>query len=211
MLSADFDQNARSCRHNYGKIKDTLERILPLKRGNYFVFFPSFDFMNKVFALVDLPGFRVLHQEREMRRETIATYLDQLREGSEATVIFAVQGGVFAKGVDYPGNMLIGAFIVGPATTFDFERELLRDYLERKHGQGFDYAYTYPAMARVVHSAGRVIRSAQDRGLIVLMDRRFTEESYRKSMPKDGTDNGESLISQQILQDVRAFWESHES
>jgi DNA excision repair protein ERCC-2 len=196
--------------NNYGKIKDTIERLVSLKSGNYFVFFPSFDFMNRVLSQVQLPGFRVLAQEREMRREAVNHYLDMLRE-KVPTVIFAVQGGVFAEGVDYPGDMLIGALIVGPALpVFDFERELLREYFERKHGNGFDYAYTYPAMARVVQSAGRVIRSSHDRGLIVLMDRRFVHEAYRKSMPRDWTADDEGMVSNQILGDVRRFWEQNE-
>lgn len=196
---------------NYAKIKATIERVCAVRPGNYFVFFPSFDFMNKVFKMIDLPGFRVLTQAREMRREAIDAYLDMLRE-NVPTIIFAVQGGVFAEGVDYPGDMLIGALIVGPALpTFDFERELLRAYYDKKHGEGlgFDFAYTYPAMARVVQSAGRVIRSPEDRGLIVLMDRRFTQDAYRKSMPTDWTES-DSLVSKQILGDVREFWERHE-
>ncbi|MBX3021819.1 MAG: ATP-dependent DNA helicase [Bdellovibrionales bacterium] len=210
LLIPQISTKMRDRAGNYNKIKDTIERVVSVKPGNYFVFFPSFDFMNKVFQMIDLPGFRVLCQAREMRREAVATYLDMLRE-NVPTVIFAVQGGVFAEGVDYPGEMLIGALIVGPALpTFDFERELLREYYENKHGDGFDYAYTYPAMARVVQSAGRVIRSSQDRGLIVLMDRRFTLESYRKSMPKDWVD-AEPMVSSQILGDVRRFWEESES
>ena len=195
---------------NYGKIKSAIERIVAVKPGNYFVFFPSFDFMNRVFKEVQLPGFRLIAQAREMRREAVAEHLELLKEGIP-TVIFAVQGGVFAEGVDYPGDMLIGALIVGPALpTFDFERELLRGYFEKKYGHGFDYAYTYPAMARVVQSAGRVIRSPEDRGLLVLMDRRFTEKAYQNSMPQDWLAD-ERLVSQQILADVKSFWEEGES
>lgn len=197
---------------NLAKIKEVIERILAIKPGNYFVFFPSFDFMRMVLDKVELPDFRVLAQSREMGREAVNSYLEQLRDGAP-TVIFAVQGGVFSEGVDYPGAMLIGAIVVGPALPgFDFERELLRDYFAQRHGRenAFDYTYTYPAMARVVQSAGRVIRSPTDRGLIVLMDRRFTQASYRKSMPADWTDGEENLISGEILKDVRQFWRQDE-
>lgn len=210
LLIPQISTKMRDRATNYAKIKDSIERIVALKPGNYFVFFPSFDFMNKVFQLTDLPGFRLLCQARDMRREAVNSYMEMLKENIP-TVIFAVQGGVFAEGVDYPGDMLIGALIVGPALpTYDFERELLREYYEKKHGEGFDYAYTYPAMARVVQSAGRVIRSADDRGLIVLMDRRFTFDSYRKSMPKDWLES-EPMVSSQILGDVRRFWEENET
>jgi DNA excision repair protein ERCC-2 len=162
---------------------------------------------------LDLPNFEILSQSREMRREQIDDYLDRLRAQDRPTLILAVQGGVFAEGVDYPGEMLIGALIIGPALpTFDFERELLREYFESKYGNGFDYAYTYPAMAKVIQSAGRVIRSSQDRGLIVLMDRRFMHENYLRSMPADWlpTDVKE-LVSTQILSDIEGFWKSHDA
>ncbi|MBX2988677.1 MAG: ATP-dependent DNA helicase [Bdellovibrionaceae bacterium] len=191
-----------------GKIKDAIERIVALKPGNYFVFFPSFDFMRQVADLVQAPGFDVMMQEREMKSDRIEVFLERLRAADRPTLVFAVQGGVFAEGVDYPGDMLIGAIIVGPALpSFDFERELMRGYFEKNHGSGFDYAYTYPAMAKVVQSAGRVIRTPQDRGVIILMDRRFTQDSYVKSMPSDWLeDSVDSLVSNRVLGDLAEFW-----
>ncbi|NJM10169.1 MAG: ATP-dependent DNA helicase [Bdellovibrionaceae bacterium] len=197
---------------NYDKIKAAIERIVRLRSGNYFVFFPSFDFLYKVAQKLELPDFEVLCQSREMRREHVDQFMEKLRSREKPTLIMAVQGGVFAEGVDYPGEMLIGALIVGPALpTFDFERELLREYYDSKYGNGFDYAYTFPAMAKVIQSAGRVIRSGTDRGLIVLMDRRFMHDNYLRSMPADwGTDDPKTLVSGKILSDIETFWKSHE-
>jgi len=197
---------------NYDKITSAIERIVRLRRGNYFVFFPSFDFLYKVFAKLALPDFDILCQSRDMKRENVDQFIEKLRSREKPTLIMAVQGGVFAEGVDYPGEMLIGAIIVGPALpTFDFERELLREYYDGKYGNGFDYAYTYPAMAKVIQSAGRVIRSNTDRGLIVLMDRRFMHENYLRSMPADwGTEDPKALVSTAILNDIETFWKSHE-
>lgn len=193
---------------NYGKIREAIEKIVALKPGNYFVFFPSFDFMEKVFRLVELPRFRVMKQEREMKLAHIKEILSLLAQGDEPTIVFGVQGGVFAEGVDYPGDMIIGALIVGPALpSFDLERELLREYYEKNYGQGFDYAYTFPAMARVVQSAGRVIRSPTDKGLVVLLDQRFVQDSYVKTMPQDWHQGSISnLLSQSLLSDIREFW-----
>ncbi len=198
---------------NYGKIKDGIERITAIHPGNYFVFFPSFDFLSRVLRLVNVPGFHVIAQKREMKRAEIEGVLAELRAADRPTIVFAVQGGVFAEGLDYPGEMLIGAIVVGPALpTFDFEREQLRAYYETKHGEenGFDYAYTYPAMAKVVQSAGRVIRSHSDRGLIVLMDRRFVQGSYIKSMPADWiADDPQAYVSQTLTADIRRFWDEN--
>jgi len=198
---------------NYPKIAEAIERIIAVHPGNYFVFFPSFAFLRSVHERVKLPNCTVLEQKPSMIAADVEKYIGALREGTKPTVIFAVQGGVFSEGVDYPGNMLIGAIIVGPALPgYDLERELLREYYERKFGQGFEYAYTYPAMARVIQAAGRVIRSEEDRGVIVLMDRRFTAPAYAATMPSDWFERSvNELVSNRILQDIQSFWKEGET
>jgi DNA excision repair protein ERCC-2 len=193
---------------NYHKIADAITRMVTVKPGNYFVFFPSFEFLEAVRDRVSLIGFNILSQQREMSAKDIESWLNTLRAGESHNILFAVQGGVFSEGVDYPGDMIIGAFIVGPALPkFDLERELLRAYYEKNYSSGFDYAYTYPAMTRVVQAAGRVIRSEEDRGLIVLMDQRFTANAYTKSMPGDWFNSSvKELVSNKILQDISDFW-----
>lgn len=191
------------------RIAEAIAKIVAVHPGNYFAFFPSFDFMERVAQQFQVPaGFSVLKQDRRMRREDIDTVIETLRDAEHGHVVFAVQGGVFSEGVDYPGDMIIGAFIVGPPLpTFDLEREKMRDYFEKNYGAGFDYAYTYPAMAKAVQAAGRVIRSETDRGLIVLMDPRFLQDSYVKSMPEGWfKDSPRELISDSILKDVTDFW-----
>jgi DNA excision repair protein ERCC-2 len=194
---------------NYAKISEAIARIATLRPGNYFVFLPSFDFLERVAALFRPPeGFTVLRQERSMKVAGVEAIVGALRERNVATIVFAVQGGSFAEGMDYAGEMVIGAFVVGPPLpSFDLEREQMRDYYQRQYGAGFDYAYVIPAMAKAIQAAGRVIRSETDRGLIVLMDSRFTEPGYTGSMPVDwfATDVTE-LISSSILREVADFW-----
>ncbi|HEX2767902.1 MAG TPA: helicase C-terminal domain-containing protein, partial [Geobacteraceae bacterium] len=172
---------------NYARIADAVERITALRRGNYFVFLPSFEFLERVAALFrPAEGFTVLRQERNMNASRVEAVLDTLRAQDVATIVFAVQGGSFSEGMDYAGEMVIGAFVVGPPLpNYDLEREQMRKYYQRRYGAGFDYAYTIPAMAKAVQAAGRVIRSETDRGLIVLMDGRFMEPGYSRSMPVD--------------------------
>lgn len=130
---------------NVGRIIEAISRIVEVRRGNYFVFFPSFDFLEKVAARLQLNESAIIAQKRNMSKSDVEDVLATLREGSQPTVVLAVQGGVFSEGVDYPGDMLIGALIVGPALpVFNFEREQLREYYDKKFGSGFDYAYTYP-------------------------------------------------------------------
>lgn len=194
---------------NYPKIADAVTRIVGMHRGNYFAFFPSFEFLERVHALFQPPpGYQVLKQDRDMKLPAIEQILDRLREGKIPAVLFAVQGGIFAEGVDYPGHMAIGAFVIGPPLpNFDLEREEMRAYYQRRYDAGFDYAYAVPAMARAVQAAGRVIRSESDRGLIVLMDNRFLQFPYSRAMPGDwfGSHVNE-LVSRSILKDVADFW-----
>lgn len=206
-ISSKFSARAR----NYPRIAETIEKVTALKRGNYFAFFPSFDFMEKTLRELTPPsGYTVLCQERGMRNDAVYDLLERLKTPSVPHIVFAVQGGVFSEGIDYPGEMAIGAFVVGPPLPkFDLEREKKREYYESSYKAGFDYAYTYPAMAKAVQAAGRVIRSESDRGLIILMDDRFVQTSYAKSMPQDWFDESpRELVSEKILADVAAFWSS---
>lgn len=199
---------------NYGRIADALERIVALRPGNYLACFPSFAFLERVAELFRAPeGFEVLRQERSMSQARCEAVLERLRAGGAPVVLFAVQGGSFAEGVDYQGDMMIGAFVVGaPLPNFDLERELLREYYQRRFGAGFQYAYAIPAMAKAVQAAGRVIRSESDRGVVVLMDSRFLEPGFSSSMPADWfqAEVGE-LVSGTILKEISQFWDRHPS
>lgn len=205
-ISTKYAQRER----NYARIADAVQRITALRRGNYFVFLPSFEFLERVAALFRPPeGFTVVRQERNMNASRVEAVLETLRARHLATVVFAVQGGSFSEGMDYAGEMVIGAFVVGPPLpNYDLEREQMRRYYQRRYGAGFDYAYTIPAMAKAVQAAGRVIRSETDRGLIVLMDGRFMEPGYSRSMPVDWFESDVTeLLSGSILKEVADFWE----
>lgn len=194
---------------NYLRISDAIQRIAALRKGNYFAFFPSFEFLERVLVLFKTPeGFTVLRQEREMKASGVEAILEKLKEGSAPTIVFAVQGGMLSEGVDYPGDTVIGAFVVGPPLpNYDLEREQMREYYERKYGAGFDYAYAIPAMAKAIQAAGRVIRSETDQGLIVLMDNRFVQPGYSRSMPSDWFESAAiELVSESIVKDVSEFW-----
>src|SRR5690606_20690937 len=131
-----------------------------------------------------------------------------LKSQDRPTLLFAVQGGVYSEGIDYAGEMAIGAFIVGPPLpNFDFEREKMKAYYQDLYQSGFNYAYTYPAMAKSVQAAGRVIRGEEDKGVIILMDNRFLDSNYGQSLPQDWfTESPKELVSTSILSDLLSFW-----
>lgn len=196
----------------YGPIAELIQEVILLKPGNYFAFFPSFHFLNRVAELIYLPDFQVITQTSFMREKERQRVLSQLREKDENCLVLAVQGGIFAEGVDYPGNMLIGAFIIGPALpAFTFEQELMKQYYETHYGQGFEYAYLYPGMNRVIQSAGRVIRTHEDKGVMILIGRRFATSYYNSVFPSYWYDDSPfELISNDLKAEVKHFWQTCE-
>jgi len=193
---------------NYPRIAEAIQKIIAIKKGNYFAFFPSFDFLERVLQFFIPPeDFIVLQQNKRMNKEEINHILLQLQNGLPH-IVFGVQGGVFSEGVDYPGDMIIGVFIVGaPLPNYDLEREKMREYYQQKYQKGFEYAYTYPAMSKAVQAAGRVIRSETDKGIIVLMDNRFIHQQYANCFPADWYhEHAHELVSQSILHDLQLFW-----
>jgi DNA excision repair protein ERCC-2 len=139
--------------------------------------------------------------------------LARLQQHDTAPVLLlAVQGGIFAEGVDYPGDMLIGVIIAGPGLPrVDFEQELIRTYYDDKYTSGFAYAYLYPGMNRVVQSAGRLIRSETDVGIIALLDKRFTYGNYTALFPPHWyTHTPRELVTRHYQHVLQRFWARQE-
>lgn len=179
--------------------------------GNLLVLFPSYRFLDEVLEhLPSLPGRRVLRpsdRSTELERQGA---LSALRDGGPPVLLFAVSGGAFAEGVDYPGEMLSGVLVVSPALPqVRFEQERMRLYFEERFEKGFEYAYVVPGMTRVVQSAGRVIRSETDRGVIVLACRRFLLHPYRRYLPREWyVDTADELAERHVGRAVAGFFSS---
>jgi DNA excision repair protein ERCC-2 len=190
------------------RIAHFLERVLPVRAGNYFVFFPSFELLDQTLAHLQLPGFQLLAQPRRASAAQLEAILDRLRGGT-GIVVLAVQGGSLAEGLDYPGETLIGCVVVGPALPpYDLERDQIRQYFQRRYGCGEAYAATYPAAAKAFQAAGRVIRTPTDKGLLIFLDGRFLGPEYAACFPQGWfRDSPRELVSSAILADVRAFWD----
>ena len=111
--------------------------------------------------------------------------LNQFRKAKGPTLLMAVMGGIFAEGVDLPGEELIGAIVVSPGLPqVGFERSVMQHYFQEEYEQGFAYAMLYPGLQRVIQSAGRVIRTPEDKGVIVLIGRRFAQPELAHSLPE---------------------------
>src|SRR5205085_5890632 len=153
----------------------------------------------------------VMLQRSDLTDYARKAIVDILREKPRrGNLILGVSGGMYAEGVDYQGDMLSGVMVVGPALPqVSFEQELLKRYYDDQYGAGFEFAYLIPGMTRVVQSAGRVIRSETDIGIIALLCKRFTQESYTRYFPADWYESSpRELVSKKPAADVRAFFEA---
>lgn len=179
------------------------------KKGNYMVFFPSYKFMQEVYEQFagSEEGIDVILQAQNMgehEREEFLREFDRDRENS--LVGFCVMGGVFSEGIDLTADRLIGAVIVGtglPQVCND--REILKEYFGARGMRGFDYAYLYPGINKVLQSAGRVIRTETDRGVILLLDERFSQRQYRDSFPREWA-NCQICNAFTVESYIEAFW-----
>ncbi len=189
------------------RIAQFLSKVLPLRHGNYLVFFPSFEFLEKTLPFLKLPGFRILAQPRRAATEALDQILTALT-GERGLVVLAVQGGSLSEGIDLPGEALIGSVIIGPPIPpFDLERRLTKDYFDHSCGEGEAYTYIYPAMAKAIQAAGRVIRGPEERGLLAFLDPRFLEPAFAQCFPQDWfRESPQEAVSGQILADVSRFW-----
>ena len=138
-------------------------------------------------------------------------FLEQFKASpNETTLGFCVLGGVFGEGIDLPSDRLIGAVIVGTGLPrVCMEREFLKDYFDGKGSNGFDYAYRFPGMNKVLQAGGRVIRSENDVGVIALLDERFSYSSYRQLFPVEWTPVKRVNV-ENLSQAMDDFWTTKE-
>lgn len=169
------------------KIVDYIKSVTECKRGNYFVFFPSYRLMNEVAELAQEELSGVVVQASNMTEAEKESFLEGFVENPEETRIgFCVMGGIFSEGIDLKSNRLIGTIIVGTGLPMVCnERELMRSFYQEEKGNGFDYAYLYQGMNKVLQSAGRVIRTTEDEGVILLLDDRFLQNQYLGLFPRE--------------------------
>jgi DNA excision repair protein ERCC-2 len=172
---------------SYSAIASAIESICSAHMGNYLVFFPSYAYLAAVLQLIKerLPEQQLLVQDRGMTEAARDAFLAQFSASSQETLVgFAVMGGIFAEGIDLVGERLIGAVVVGVGVPqVCLENDLIKDYFDHQNESGFAYAYQYPGFNRVLQATGRVIRTEEDRGIIVLIDERFTHARYRHLFP----------------------------
>jgi Rad3-related DNA helicase len=170
-----------------GDVVEAIGTLVRGRRGNYLVYFPSYQYLNDTIQAFQLryPLVPMLLQRPVMTEAERDAFLAAFSvEHGETLVGFAVLGGIFGEGIDLVGERLIGAVIVGVGLPqLCVERNLIRDYFQQENAAGFEYAYTFPGMNRVLQAVGRVIRSETDHGVVLLIDARYNEIRYRRLFP----------------------------
>ena len=191
-----------------------LADVVSARRGNYLVFLPSYAYLSRVVSQFEArhQQVRCIRQHPGMSEADREEFLAAFQEdrGQDTLVGFAVLGGAFGEAVDLRGSRLIGAIVVGVGLPgMGAERDLIRSYFDDTHGAGFEFAYQYPGMNRVLQTAGRVIRSESDRGIVCLVDTRFAQARYRSLMPVEWQVQ-QCRCQASLSEAIRQFWAAND-
>ena len=204
------------------KIARYIYEVTESRRGNYLVFFPSYSFMSEVVGsferhFIPLGGMECIVQSERMSEDERESFLARFSDGGivrysefsgkeegRSLIGFCVLGGIFSEGIDLKEDALIGSIIIGVGfPQICNEREIIKEYFEEN---GFDYAYRFPGMNKVLQAAGRVIRTENDKGVVALLDQRFTDRSYQRMFPREWTGFSVTDI-RRIGVALEAFWD----
>ena len=187
-----------------------IQQVLRAKKGNYLIFFPSYRFMEDVyeqFLAVNEQEADCMMQSGNMNEADREEFIQEFSNPrGKSLAAFCVLGGIFSEGIDLKEDLLIGVLIVGTGLPqICNQREILKEYYQEENGQGFDYAYQYPGMNKVLQAAGRVIRTASDRGIIGLLDERFLRSDYRQLFPREWSQYEVHTLDS-LPEALEAFW-----
>ena len=198
---------ARRSQEEFYRIASYIHHIVEQRQGNYMVFFSSFAMLEQIYAIFqkyfnEAGTVECIRQKESMKEEERENFLKHFTgnkylniqekimlpvEWEERTLLgFCIMGGIFGEGIDLKQDSLIGAILVGTGLPqVCMEREILKKYFQEREGTGFEYAYRYPGMNKVLQAAGRVIRTQSDLGIVALLDERFLQSSYTRMFPKE--------------------------
>ncbi len=199
---------------NFSKYATVIAATVSAKSGNYIAYFPSYaclEGVQRVFCK-KYPNVEVVVQKQGMGIREKEEFLSTFREDTgHLRVGFCVLGGAFAEGVDLPGSRLIGSIIFGVGLSgLSNERNMIQEYFDQEDGQGYEYAYTYPGMNRVLQAVGRVIRREEDCGVAVLVDDRYADAKYRRLFPTHWEMVQYAGNAQSLAEIMRRFWKKQD-
>ena len=212
-LLVGADVSSKYTRRGYGeyrRIAEYIARAVNTHPGNYMVFFPSHRLLRDVYEIYEqefsMPHVHSLCQSSVMSEQERESFLSEFQSGRGTLVGFCVMGGIFSEGIDLLGDRLIGALIVGTGIPqVGTENEILKAFYDERGENGFDYAYRYPGMNKVLQAAGRVIRTQKDRGIILLLDERFCQRENLSLFPEEWSNYQVSKITS-VEKQLKNLW-----
>jgi DNA excision repair protein ERCC-2 len=210
MIAKDISTKYNYRENSYPKIVEYIYSVINAKNGNYMVYFPSYKYMEVVSNQFNekYPGVKMCIQTNFMTEDDRETFLQNFNSTTGENILgFGVLGGIFSEGIDLKGDRLIGAVIIGVGLPMIcFEKEILREYYDNKNNFGYEYSYMYPGMNKVLQAAGRVIRTEEDRGIVLLIDDRFLQQRYRRLYPKEWEHYDKTNNNTEAKNKVSEFW-----
>lgn len=211
ILKSPISTRYRDRNNNLAILAEAINEFVKSKKGNYFIFFPSYSYMEDVAEYYrDKFDDSIIVQERIMDEAKRIEFLEEFTEDS-ARVGFLVLGGIFSEGVDLRGDRLIGSMIISVGMPgLSNERNLIKYHFDKNKYDGFDYSYTYPGLNKVFQAAGRVIRSEEDKGIIYLVDDRYFWQKYMILFPKHWRNQALANNSQSLQRAINNFWSENE-
>ncbi len=206
-ISTLYRERENSC----SAVSRAIANLVRRRTGHYIIYFPSYKYLSMIHAqfVQECEEIEVLVQTPEMAEVQREAFLNRFHEKVSGTLVgFAVLGGIFGEGIDLKGERLTGAVIVGVGLPgIGLERDLIREYYDREMGDGFEFAYQYPGINRVLQAAGRVIRSEHDRGVVLLIDRRYGQQRYHVLLPPHWQSQGIGSENR-FLNQLDDFWKN---
>lgn len=188
-------------------IIDTTNTLLNSKKGNYIIFFPSYKYIDLFLEKFDTKDYEIIKQTSSLSEFERNSIFDKFKGEDKNKLGLFVMGGVFSEGLDYVADALSGVIIVGVGLPqVNLLNNIVKEFFELKYNRGFDYAYTYPGFNKVVQSAGRVIRTESDRGVVIIIDERYKYRLYRNIMPRHWNHSKTINNDYDLKYELESFW-----
>lgn len=193
---------------NINQICEYINITINSKKGNYIVFFPSYAYLNKVYEqYIDKYDDEILLNSVSLMENEQLEILNRFYSENNV-VLFTVVGGVFSEGINLPHDLLIGTIVIGTGIPqISFERNIIKNFFDKKYNCGYEYAYKFPGFNKVLQSVGRVIRTENDKGCAFLIDSRLLSNSYKELFPSHWKEYNIIYNNNQLKENLKIFWE----
>lgn len=195
----------------YRKYAESIQKMCQAEKGNYLVFFPSFSFLEETAQYLDDSSIDFLMQEKGMKEEDKDSFLKRFESASSKRSLcgLAVLGSVFSEGISLEKDSLVGVMVIGTGIgQISTQSNVLKTFFDEKGSDGFSYACIFPGMSKVLQAAGRLIRTEEDKGVLILADRRFTQQRYQSMFPSQWQ-NIRICTSDSIPEEMQDFWKQY--